>query len=166
MREASNRIRDITALTLVTLVSIAALCWSGETGYAQTVIATIPVGAGPNSIAVDAALNRIYVGSESGTLYVLDGDTNTLIATRHYHGRPTVNRLNHRVYLADWDSAAVTVLNGSTLAELEQVFVDRPMSGALALNSSTNRIYVGLAGGHGVQVLDGETNSVVSVHAA
>ena len=48
----------------------------------NAVIATIPVGASPQAIGVNATTSRVYVASyEDGTVSVMDGVSNTVIAT-------------------------------------------------------------------------------------
>jgi len=51
-------------------------------GTFNTVINTIPVGAGPAGVGVDAANNRIYVSNKfEGTLSVIDGSSDTVVKT-------------------------------------------------------------------------------------
>src|SRR3989442_15350729 len=50
--------------------------------FAQTVVATVPVGSVPRNVGVNDKTNRAYVANEgSGTVSVIDGCTNTVVAT-------------------------------------------------------------------------------------
>src|SRR5215475_8489400 len=68
--------------TRAILVSFAVVClWIPALGTSK-VIATIPVGAFPNSIAVNLQTNKVYVANYlGGSVSVIDGASNTIEAT-------------------------------------------------------------------------------------
>jgi YVTN family beta-propeller protein len=80
----------------------------------KTVTAVMDVGAGPDLLALDPGLHRLYVASESGTLSVLDisGPTRKLaegIAGRNAHS-VAVDPDSHTVYLPLTDVRGQPVL--------------------------------------------------------
>jgi YVTN family beta-propeller protein len=76
------------------------------------------VGRQPNAIAIDPALNRIYVvNAGSGNVSVIDGATDRVIATAATDTRPyaiAVDPAVHRVYVTNTFSDKVTVIDGKT----------------------------------------------------
>jgi len=65
------------------------LAWPSR-AWAQTVIATVPVGTNPTAVAVNTVTNKIYVTScpdissrstgTNGTVTVIDGNTNSTVS--------------------------------------------------------------------------------------
>jgi len=71
-------------------MALALVLGAAAPAYAQTVVATIPVGAGPSSVAVNPRTNRIYVANrDSDTVSVIDGATNTVVTTVGVGDGPT-----------------------------------------------------------------------------
>jgi YVTN family beta-propeller protein len=70
------------------------------------VITTIPVGGGPDSVAYDEGLHRIYVTGRSGVLCVVERDSKGALTTLdtislHYGAHTlAVDPTSHRVYVA------------------------------------------------------------------
>jgi YVTN family beta-propeller protein len=70
------------------------------------VVTSVPVGGGPDSVAYDAQLHRIYVTGRSGVLCVVDRDSKgaltTLDSISLHYGAHTlaVDPTSHRVYVA------------------------------------------------------------------
>jgi len=62
-------------------MALALVLGAAAPAYAQTVVATIPVGAGPSSVAVNARTNRIYVTNGNDYVSVIDGATNAVVTT-------------------------------------------------------------------------------------
>ena len=107
----------------------------GGTLRAQTVTATVPVGTTPVSVAVNTLTNKIYVVNQD--------ITNTLI-----NGVWVGNIVSGSVTVIDWATTTTTTnLNG--------------VSGPIAINPVTNKIYVGNGDGT-VTVIDGATNSNIT----
>src|ERR1039458_9159701 len=78
--------------------------------FAQQVIATVPVGVGPNSAAVNTVTNKIYVAnstcpnlpcSDTGTVTVIDGATNNTLSVSagFYPSLAVVNSATNRIYV-------------------------------------------------------------------
>ncbi len=117
----------------------------------------------PEGVAVNPTTNRIYIttASQQG-VWVISGVTNKIIARiplRFTSFGIGVNVAANRVYVTLTDSVAV--VDGDTDKVITTIpFPDDFLSG-LAVNSVTNRIYVG----HGqkfVSAIDGETNQVMA----
>ena len=72
----------------------------------HSVVTTVPVGGGPDSVAYDAQLHRIYVTGRSGVLCVVDRDSNGAFAvvdkiSLHYGAHTlAVDPTSHRLYVA------------------------------------------------------------------
>ncbi len=71
----------------------------------NTIVATVPVGAGAYGVAVNPAGTRVYVSNPgSKDVSVIDTSTNAVVATVPVGGRPegvTVNPAGTRVYVAE-----------------------------------------------------------------
>src|SRR5207247_1285042 len=92
--------------TLLALTLVFGLSESFVTlAEAYQVTATIPVGSGPNGVAVNPLTNRIYIANNGdSTVSVIDGSANAVIATIPVGSNPVgvgVNPLTDRVYVAD-----------------------------------------------------------------
>ena len=156
---------------------------------AQVVIATVPVGINPYGVAVDSAINKIYVPNcgndpsctaSPGTVTVIDGATNTVIATVNVGVRPeavAVDSATHKIYVANncgsdklcGSVGTVTVIDPNNNYKTVSVKVGFfPI--ALAVDSMTDQIYVVNSCGNDfecqsagtVTVIDGGTNNVVA----
>ncbi|HWP28487.1 MAG TPA: hypothetical protein VNM50_03010, partial [Chloroflexota bacterium] len=110
---------------------------------------------------------RLYVANSSaGTVSVVDGDTNMIVATVAVGAGPRDVALNptlNRIYVSNAGATGntVSVLDGATNAVLATVPVgSRP--GALAVNPTTGRVYVANQGANTITVLDGATNAVLA----
>jgi YVTN family beta-propeller protein len=72
----------------------------------HSVVASIPVGGGPDSVAYDAGLHRIYVTGRAGDLSVVERDSNGALATLdtiplHYGAHTlAVDPESHKLYVA------------------------------------------------------------------
>jgi YVTN family beta-propeller protein len=134
----------------------------------DSVVTTVTVGAGPNHIAVDPALNRVYTSnSTDGTVSVLDAGLNTVIATVTVAANPgaiVVNPLTSKVYVAHPLSGQVSVIDGTNLAGTPVVVTVAGTPVALALDMVANKIYLGDGTGNAhLQVIDGATNGLSSL---
>jgi YVTN family beta-propeller protein len=78
----------------------------------------IAVGKQPNSIAIDAAANRIYVvNAGNGNVSVIDGSSDGVVATVPTDARPYaigIDTSQHRAYVTNTFSDKVTVIDGTT----------------------------------------------------
>ena len=122
----------------------------------------------PKGIAVDEAANRIYIASLStNSLYVVDGATHGLIKQIPVGQLPwgvDLNPATRRVYVANSGSGnSVSVVNMDTLAVVQTIAMGAGSEPTqVAVNRTTNRIYVALHKGSQVKVIDGATNAIVA----
>src|SRR5262249_27738840 len=72
-----------------------------------------------------------------------------------------VNPATNRVYVANFGSDTVSVIDGATSAVIATVPVG-PSPNGVAVNPGANRIYATNVGGNSVPVIDGTTNTVVA----
>jgi YVTN family beta-propeller protein len=109
-------------------------------------------------VAIDASANRLVVGDDAhGTLSVLDTVTSATLAvvpTGGTHLAVAVNPTTHRIYVTNPTLNVLHVIDETTKTLVATVALNNPRG--VAVNSVTNRIYVGGYGGVGV--FDGDTN--------
>ena len=164
-------------------------------GTSNTVIGTISIGSAPHGAAVNPVTNKIYVpnfcgndGScttHSGTVTVIDGVSNTVVATVNVGNGPyqvAVNSVTNRVYVTNTCGssscstfgATVSVIDGVTNTVIATVNTDYNPS-APVVDSVTNKIYVANQCGNDptcgsphaagtVTVIDGATNNPTTVN--
>jgi YVTN family beta-propeller protein len=131
---------------------------------ALTVTASIPVGTTPVGVGVNPDTGRVYVANRgSNTVSVIDGATNTLIATIEDPAIPNgvaVNPRTDRIYVSNL-GRSVAVIDGAANAVVAMIPVG---SGAfsIAVNPETDRVYVANFNDRNVSVIDGATNSVIA----
>ena len=149
---------------LIFAVALTLFNLSTKTLAQTTVVANIPLGQTPNSIAVNPQTNLVYATTGfPTTLKVIDGATNSLTATIPLNSiffAPVgiaVNPTTNRIYVDDWVHGVV-VLDGATNAVLTTITLP---SGAvkIAVNPVTNLIYVGNESTRTITVIDGNVNS-------
>jgi YVTN family beta-propeller protein len=125
---------------------------------------TIPTGADPSGIAIDAASNRIYVANESShTVTVVDGATHAAqsIAVGPRPQYIAVNPLTHRVYVSHGGDSSQMVIDPSTLAPTR---LPTGGNGPFAINALTNKVYmVRLGNNDEATVINGATNTWYSI---
>jgi YVTN family beta-propeller protein len=132
--------------------------------WPQSIAATLPAGASPRGIAVNAATNRIYVVNEfSNDVTVIDGATHAT-STVTVGPRPqyiTVNPDTNRVYVSNGANSSQSVIDGATLAVAA---LPTGGNGPFVVNRSTNKIYMlRLGPTDEVTVIDGATHSYYSL---
>ncbi len=126
-------------------------------GSTNQITGTVFIGHRVHSIGVNSATNRIYVTVVDPWIAVIDGATNNLLTTVPVAGYSVgidVNPQTSRVYVQSNGSDTVSVIDGTTNSVIAVIPV--PTSEYIAVNTNTNRIYVGLS------VIDGSTNTVVA----
>ena len=150
----------------------------------EGVIATITVGAGPNSIAFDSENNRMYVTNSGGSWREdnpLAGDSISVIDTSSYevetvtaagaggHGNTphgiAFDSANNRMYYAigNWQYVEdyVSVMNTADNSVSAKVTVgERPED--IAFDSANNRMYVTNSNDDTVSVINTANNSVIA----
>jgi YVTN family beta-propeller protein len=137
----------------------------------NTIVTNILVAGRPWAAAVNAITNLIYV-SVQGTLpsiQVIDGSSNTVIAVvpATSPSAIAINPATNLIYFDDGAPATISVLDGNS-NKIVATFSTSSDSiiQAIALNSTTNRIYVaenGTNGGNQLVVIDGRTNAFGTV---
>ena len=158
------------------LLLVVLSCASVLPSNAQKVVGSITLPATPLGVAVNPANNRIYVALENTSsgpaVGVIDGDTNTLIATittTQGVGFLAANLVTGRVYSAGCNSSqtpqcGVTVIDGTSNAIIATIPVAGPTGigvQGIAVDPVTNRIYVADDDNYEVEVIDGYTNTAL-----
>jgi YVTN family beta-propeller protein len=155
-----NRGRKLIAHPILVFVSMLGGLNSAN---AQRILATIPVGTNPSAIAVNIALNKIYVANQgSNNVTVIDGATNST-TTVPVGTRPSaiaVNPVTATAYVANAGSNDVTVISGASNSTSTVTVGSGPS--AIAINPVTNTIYVFDATSQRTSVIDGATNKVTA----
>jgi YVTN family beta-propeller protein len=139
---------------------LVADCGSGQS-------ASVRVGHEPDALAIDEATDRIYaVNAGGGSVSVIDGATNAVIATVPTDKRPYTiavdSRLN-RVYVSNTFSNLLTVIDGAT-----NTAKNLPLGSQDALAVDTVRHKVVMFGYESptIKVLDEATLQVTTLKAA
>jgi YVTN family beta-propeller protein len=138
-----------------------------QSGFADTVwvvnaadlqvIAGIEVGSGAYGIAVNPVTNRIYVtNSNDGTVSVIDGASNTVIATVFLGSTSPwgvgVDPVRNIAYVSQSVDFGVAVIDGATNAPIGSIYVDGNNTDAQP-NPATGRVYVPVNGTGQTRVL-------------
>lgn len=140
-------------------------------GAANSVVATItdPNAVAPVAVAVNPTTNTIYVAnSQSNNVTVIDGETDSVTATISVGTSPigvAVDPQTDFFYIANTgnpqtaDPGNITVINGAAKGTqaLSQTLTDSNAKNpvAVAVNSTTNKIYVANSGSNNVTVING-----------
>jgi YVTN family beta-propeller protein len=152
-------------------------CAFALSSAAQSVVADIAVSGIPYGVAVNPDNNRVYIPMTTSTGYavaVIDGKTNTVADTVTLSTGAfldAVNLANGRVYIAGCTysfppvTCGVSVLDGAT----DKVIATIPINAAngiglqgIAVNPVTNRIYVSDASNLVIDVIDGNSNTIIA----
>lgn len=134
-------------------------------GATNEVIAEVyDIGGHPEGIAVNPATNRIYVAKRyHGEVFVVDGDSNTVLTAIDVGGTPhgvAVNSVTNRIYVTDSGGDTVSVIDGSSNDVIGTATVGT-YPRRVAVNESTNTLYVTNLADDTVSVVDGATEEVV-----
>jgi YVTN family beta-propeller protein len=137
-------------------------------GSTDAVVATIPVGVDPYSVAVNPVTNRIYVANQSThSVTVIDGVTHGTvdIPAGVQPSLLAVNTITDKVYVAGGQANGdVTVIDGATNVTTHIAIPFGPWGfatlNAISVNEVTNRIYVVDSMSENLIVVDGVTNEV------
>jgi YVTN family beta-propeller protein len=138
--------------------------------WADSVIATIPVGDAPTGIAFNANNSNMYVAHRegnfgSGIVSVIDGQTNTVVAIpiRGIGFHPfgiAFNPNNGDMYVASSRSDIVSVIDGQTNTVIAGIQVGNEPYG-IAFNPNNGYLYVTNRHSGTVSVIDGQNNTVI-----
>ncbi len=137
----------------------------------QTVSLGADSFASNGRIAVDDTHRRVYVtggttanNSQTGVVFVLDADANTLVATITSPrpgalGGLAVNPVTRRVYATGGagSNSAVIIMDGATNTVVTTVPSTSLFPGRIAVNTKTNKVFVATTDGdlHSIQIIDG-----------
>lgn len=125
-------------------------------GATRTVTATMPVGRGPRSVAVDPDTHTVYVANMwDSTVSVIDGATRTVKATVPVGISPlgvAVDPGTHTVYVVTHDKE-LSVIDGATSTVTATVPVGDDPDG-VAVDPSTHTVYVLSRGDETVSVIE------------
>ncbi len=141
-------------ITLTPLISTLA---------APIVIATIPVGAFPYTIAVNPTTNKIYVSNRNGnSVSVINGATNTVSATIPLTGTHalTVNPVTNRIYVSTWTNKTIVVLDGTDNSTITTVTLPNS-AGMVTVDTVNNRFLVHQYESGKVLIYNGATNNLI-----
>ena len=87
----------------------------------------ISVGSFPLGISVNPYTNLIYVtNNQSGTVSVIDGDTNSIINTVKVGNGPagiSVNSNTNMIYVANYYSDTVSIIDGKTHVVTDEILL-------------------------------------------
>ncbi len=139
---------------------------------------TVATGLASIDVQVNSVTNRVYIVNSGGyqtraseqhppfqgSVTVLDGATNTTIGTVPTGSSSIaagVNPVTNKIYVANYDSNDVTVIDGATNTATTVAAMNSPID--VAVNPSTDKIYVANYGSNAVTVIDGATNSTAAV---
>ncbi len=125
---------------------------------ANLTASVVPVGSGPVALAVNSVTNMIYLGdSGDSNLWIIDGASQT--ANSVNLGAPVidahdiaVNEVTNTIYVGGADNK-LRAVDGANLTWITLVVGNGPAG--VAVNASTNRIYVTNAGDNTVSVIGG-----------
>ena len=126
---------------------------------------TISVGSFPVGISVNPSTNVIYVtNNQSGTVSVIDGETNSIIKTIKVGDGPagiSVNPLTDMIYVANYYSDTISVIDGKTHVVVKEIPVDNTPWG-IDLNSENNIVYTTNYFANTISIIDGIENNVIT----
>jgi YVTN family beta-propeller protein len=144
-------------------------------GNIDKVIQNISVGDGPIALAVNLETALAYVTKLDNTVSIIDEN---LVNTVHgiseqpptialgedlsaYPGEIKVNPNTNKIYVANYGSGTVSVIDGKTNSNATNIQVGTGPIG-IAVNPTTNKIYVANHRSNAVSVIDGLINKVVA----
>jgi len=133
----------------------------------DTRVHSIPNIPEPQGIAHAIGLNKLFVGSRQGKLYIFDGSTYDLITAIDYHG--DVDNLRYdeaskRVYVdyGDEDKAAIGMVDATTNQRLPEEYKTGAHPESFQLEKSGSKIYVNLPDLKKIGVIDRTTGKMSS----
>ncbi|MFL6404627.1 MAG: YncE family protein [Nitrososphaeraceae archaeon] len=150
--------KHVVSCTLIlTFVLALALLLSStflvlERAWADSVIKTITVNRGPYGAVFDPDNGNIYTANvASNSVTVIDGSTNTVIATitepsDHFPRQLAFNSDNGYIYVADAYSNTISVIDGKTNKLLTSIPTGGTIVDGVAYDSINGNIYAVNAG--------------------
>lgn len=135
---------------------------------AQSLTATINVGAGPGAVAVNSVTNKIYVTNPSiNSATIIDGASNSAviipIAGAIEPAGFAINSTTNQIYVANGNDGVVSIIDGATNSSTTYVPISGDWVGSIGVNATTNKIYASGVSSNILTVIDGATNSTTTV---
>ncbi|WP_183099847.1 IPT/TIG domain-containing protein [Nocardioides pelophilus] len=158
--------RPLLGLALVAALASTPMSGTGaQAAGTYDVVATVPVGGGPFSVAVDPSTHTAYVGNlDDSSVSVIDGTTRSVTATvpvgSGLYG-VAVDPTTHTAYVTGHNDNTVSVIDGTTNAVTATVPVGSGPYG-VAVDPTTHTVYVANTYENTVSVIDGTTNVVTA----
>jgi YVTN family beta-propeller protein len=127
---------------------------------------SVKVGDGPLAIAVNPTTDRVYVANTNGgTVSVLDGTSDAVLATVNVGARPyvlAVNPIENKVYVSNTFSDVLTIIDGktNTISRVKTGSAD-----AINVDPKRNRVYLLGYESSSLTVLDGADSSLSKLPA-
>ncbi|MDG6996406.1 MAG: YncE family protein, partial [Nitrososphaerota archaeon] len=166
-------------VSLALLFSLAYPNLPVKNSSADSMITTIPLGYGPNEVAVNPITNLVYATDPlAHQLWIVNGITDTVVGSVSVSASPmdvAVNPNTNMIYMTNYnhgvDLNTVWVINGATNSVVAKIPVGTGPTG-VAVDEATNMIYVAeggfwsnpntTIGSDKLTVIDGATNSIVT----
>ena len=137
---------------------------------------TLAVGTAPFGVAADPGLGLVYVTDDAeSALYTLDASTREILARIPVPGYfrynavprfPAVNTSNHLVYVPDFESNRLAVIDGTAVrnggTDIFDTVTVGNMPTAACVNPRTNRVYVANTGSGAISVVNGNTGGILA----
>ena len=130
-----------------------------------TEVHRIPGIPEPQGVAYAPGLNKIFVASRKGKLYIYDGETYTLITSINFNG--DVDNLRYdatskRLYVGfgDEDKAAIGVIDATTNKRLDEEYKTGVHPESFQLETTGSKLYVNLEDMKKVGVIDRATKTM------
>src|ERR1041385_8262109 len=156
--KSSPFIKFLLLSILCLALSLSTIINSIKQANADSVIGTITVGTGPYGAIYDPANGYIYTANVfSNSVSVIDGSTNTVIATITEPAGQTprelaFNSATGNIYVADVYSNTVSIIDGKTSKLLTTIPTGGSIVDGLAYDSSNGNVYAVNAGSGTVSV--------------
>lgn len=132
-------------------------------------VATVKVGAKPDSIVYDASTGRVFVANgKSMSLSVIDADTNAVINTIGLPGGPETAVVDGKgsLLIALEDANAIALIDTKSMKVMQRFDVSAVCEApaGLAIDPSTGRLYAGCHNGK-MAIVDGNSGKVLAAPA-
>jgi PGF-pre-PGF domain-containing protein len=131
----------------------------------NTVVATVPVGSGPEGVAVTSDGSKVYVANNgNGIVSVINTSTNTVTDTMQIGSYPVgvaVNPEGTKVYMANSGNGNISVIDTATGDVTANIYLGAVPVG-VAVNPEGTKVYVAKIDSNMVSVIDTATNNVTT----
>lgn len=136
------------------------------------VVRTIPVGDGPQGVAIDSADDTVYVtNANSDSMSVIDGKSGSVVSTvRGFHepAGVAVNQKTDVVYVANADDSSISVLADSARGDRSSVSL-AGVAWDVGVDQGDDTVYAtvgtGAAASGSIAIIDGRRQQISTVVA-